>query len=92
MEDLRTWRPPQGTKVICKGGVVCAEFFKERRTWVDITKLDQATLRQRIATDGHAPDRFRALTVRNLDAWYAAFDVQPDQRLFLPPERRVRVW
>ncbi len=41
VEDLRTWRPPQGTKVTCKGGVVCAEFYKERRTWVDVTKLPE---------------------------------------------------
>jgi len=41
VEDLRTWRPPQGTKVFCKGGVVCAEFYKERRTWVDVTKLPE---------------------------------------------------
>src|SRR5688572_2859377 len=41
VEDLRTWRPPQGTKVFCKGGVVCAEFYRERRTWVDVTKLPE---------------------------------------------------
>jgi penicillin-binding protein 1A len=36
---LHTWRPPQGTKVFCKGGVLCAEFYKERRTWVDVNTL-----------------------------------------------------
>jgi len=30
--------------------------------------------------------------VRNLDAWYKAFDVQPGQKLYLAPEERVRVW
>jgi predicted metalloendopeptidase len=30
--------------------------------------------------------------VRNLDAWYGAFDVQPGQALYLAPEDRVRVW
>ena len=34
-------------------------------------------VRQRIATDGHAPGQYRALTVRNLDPWYKAFDVTP---------------
>ena len=34
-------------------------------------------LRQRVATDGHAPGKCRALTVRNLDAWYPAFNVKP---------------
>ena len=56
------------------------------------SKAREAALRARIATDGHAPPQYRALTVRNLDAWYAAFDVQPKDALFLPPEARVRVW
>jgi putative endopeptidase len=51
-----------------------------------------AALRQEIVTDGHAPEQYRAQTVRNLDAWYAAFSVQPSQKLFLAPASRVRVW
>ena len=43
-------------------------------------------------TDGHAPGEFRADTVRNIDAWYQAFDVQPGRKLYLAPENRVRVW
>ena len=39
VEELRTWRPPQVTKVNCRDGSICAEFYKERRTWVDVTKL-----------------------------------------------------
>jgi predicted metalloendopeptidase len=30
--------------------------------------------------------------VRNLDAWYAAFDVKPGQKLYLAPADRIRVW
>jgi putative endopeptidase len=52
---------------------------------------DQA-LRSGIATDGHSPDRFRAQTVRNLDAWYAAFNVQPGEKLYLARDKRVHVW
>lgn len=39
VEELRTWRPPQVTKVACRDGSVCAEFYLQRRTWVDVTKL-----------------------------------------------------
>lgn len=39
VETLKTWRGPQVTKVTCRGGPVCAEFFTERRTWVDVTTL-----------------------------------------------------
>ena len=54
--------------------------------------MREPALRQQILTDGHAPDEYRADTVRNLDAWYAAFDVKPGQKLYLPPADRVRVW
>ena len=55
-------------------------------------KAREAALRQQVVTDSHAPAEYRADTVRNLDAWYAAFAVQPGQKLFLPPADRVRVW
>jgi predicted metalloendopeptidase len=55
-------------------------------------KFREAAARQRLVTDGHAPGEYRALTVRNLDAWYAAFDVKPGEALFLAPAERVRVW
>jgi predicted metalloendopeptidase len=54
-------------------------------------KLSDAALRAQLATD-HAPEMYRMDTVRNLDAWYAAFDVVPGQRLYLEPRARVRIW
>jgi predicted metalloendopeptidase len=56
------------------------------------SKMRDAALRQQIATDGHAPAQYRAAAVRNLDAWYEAFSVQPPQKLYLAPNDRVRVW
>jgi predicted metalloendopeptidase len=56
------------------------------------TKFREAALRQRILTDGHAPGPYRARTVRNLDPWYEAFDVQPGDDLYLAPGDRVRIW
>ena len=41
---------------------------------------------------GHAPSQYRAATVRNIDAWYNAFNVQRGQSLYLAPGERVRVW
>ncbi|WP_374576215.1 M13 family metallopeptidase [Phenylobacterium sp.] len=56
------------------------------------SKARDAALRRQVLTDVHSPGEYRADTVRNLDAWYSAFDVQPDQKLYLPPEGRVRIW
>ena len=49
-------------------------------------------MRTQIATDHHAPENYRIATVRNIDAWYDAFDVRPGQRLYLEPRARVRIW
>jgi putative endopeptidase len=40
----------------------------------------------------HAPGKFRTLAPRNHDAWYEAFNVQPGDALYLPPEKRVKIW
>ncbi|HXY08023.1 MAG TPA: M13-type metalloendopeptidase [Terriglobales bacterium] len=49
------------------------------------SKSSEAFLRQTVMTDVHSPDEFRTATVRNLDAWYAAFGVQPGDKLYLAP-------
>ncbi len=56
------------------------------------SKTREAALRQQVAVDSHSPAQFRADTVRNIDAWYAAFDVKPGQTLYLAPTDRVRIW
>ena len=53
---------------------------------------DEEVIR-RLATDPHAPDEFRCNgVVRNVDEYYAAFDVQPGDALYLAPQERVRIW
>ena len=65
-------------------------FIAYEQSWASKTR--EESLRQQIATNGHAPAQYRALTVRNLDAWYAAFNVKPGDKLYLAPDKRVRVW
>ena len=68
------------------------ELLRDMREREDRSKIRDAALRQRLLTDGHAPPRYRALTVRNLDPWYEAFSVKPGQTLYLEPAQRVRIW
>ena len=56
------------------------------------SKSREAALRQQVAVDSHSPAEFRADTVRNIDAWYAAFDVKSEETLYLAPADRVRIW
>ena len=52
----------------------------------------EAALRQQIATDTHAPGKYRADTVRNLEEWLRAYDVQPGDKLYLSPDKRAGIW
>jgi putative endopeptidase len=52
----------------------------------------EAALRQQVMTDPHSPGEYRADTVRNIDSWYAAFDVKRGEKLYLAPNERVRIW
>lgn len=65
-------------------------FLAYAQTWR--TKMRDAALRRSVNTNVHAPGQFRAQTVRNLDAWYQAFDVKPGQKLYLKPDQRVQIW
>ncbi|HEY5800404.1 MAG TPA: M13 family metallopeptidase [Burkholderiaceae bacterium] len=56
------------------------------------TKPREAALRRQVITDGHAPAQYRTMTVRNMDEWYKAFDVQQGQQMYLEPNARVRIW
>jgi predicted metalloendopeptidase len=65
-------------------------FLAFAQSWA--VKSRPETLRQIVLTNGHAPEQFRAQTVRNIDAWYPAFHVQPGQKLYLPADKRVKIW
>ena len=56
-------------------------------------KRREGALRQQLLSDPHSPDQYRVDgIVRNFDPWYKAFNVQPGDKLYLPPEQRVHVW
>jgi putative endopeptidase len=65
-------------------------FIAYAQSWR--AKMRPEYLRVLLATDGHAPDQYRGDTVRNIDAWYTAFNIQRGRKLYLAPEERVRVW
>jgi putative endopeptidase len=57
------------------------------------SNVREGALRQQVLTDPHSPAEFRVNgIVRNVDAWYRAFNIRPGDRLYLPPEQRVHIW
>jgi putative endopeptidase len=66
-------------------------FLAWAQVWREAQREESA--RQRILTDPHSLAEARVnIPVRNQDAWYKAFNVQPGDKLYLPPEERVHIW
>ena len=64
-------------------------------SWAQVwqRKYREDALIQRLTSDPHSPSEFRVNgVVRNFDEWYEAFDVQPEDALYLAPDDRVRIW
>lgn len=74
---------------------------------LSISVISRASISRRIAKSGdaaadggcllqsviHSPPEFRVNgVVRNLDAWYDAFGVREEYKLYLPPRQRVTIW
>jgi putative endopeptidase len=66
-------------------------FFGWAQVWRTLMR-DEA-MRNQVMNGPHSPGIYRCNgTVRNMDPWYTAFNVQPGDALFLPPDQRVTVW
>jgi putative endopeptidase len=66
-------------------------FLGYAQVWRSMAR--EQALRQQLLTDSHSPGMYRTNGVlANLPAFYAAFNVQPGDRMYLPPERRVKIW
>ncbi len=63
--------------------------------WAQVWRSAQReeNYRLRLRTGAHSPEEYRVNgVVRNIDAWYEAFGVTPDDAMYIPPEERVRIW
>jgi endothelin-converting enzyme/putative endopeptidase len=57
------------------------------------TKQREGALRSQLLSNEHSPAKYRVNgVVRNFDPWYKAFNVQPGDKLYLPPDQRVHIW
>jgi predicted metalloendopeptidase len=66
-------------------------FMAHAQVWRAIQRDD--ALRNQMLTDPHSPAAARgSIPERNVDAWYAAFDVKPGDAQYIAPENRVRIW
>ena len=74
-------------------GLTCLQrfFYSWARIWRSKSRPDYAELL--LTVDPHSPAEFRCNgIVRNVDAFYKAFDVTSDDALWLAPDKRVSIW
>jgi len=66
-------------------------FLSWAQVWRELERDE--SLRNLVMSNPHSPAMYRVQgVVRNMDEWYAAFDVKPEDKLYLPPEQRVKIW
>ena len=64
-------------------------------SWAQIWRSNTLpeTAAQLILTDPHSPGMHRANgPIVNMDVWYQAFNIQPGDRMFIAPDKRIRIW
>ncbi|MGT2515220.1 M13 family metallopeptidase [Sphingomonas panni] len=88
--DAYTHAYPNDRKVIDGFGPEQRFYLGWAQVWR--RSYREANLRQRLLTDPHSPSEQRAWVVRNLDPWYQGYQPATGEYLFLPPEKRVRIW
>ena len=82
-----------GKKAPVIGGLTGDQRFFMAWGQIYRVKMREAALRQQLLTDPHSPGEFRANgIVRNINEWYTAFGVKPGDKMYLPPEKRLRIW
>jgi putative endopeptidase len=66
-------------------------FLAYAQVWREKQRED--AVRSQVTSDPHSPGRFRVWgPLRNVDAWYQAFGITPDNAMYIPPEKRARIW
>ncbi|RZJ68462.1 MAG: M13 family peptidase [Flavobacterium sp.] len=73
-------------------------FTPEQRffiSWATVwrTKIRDEAIKNLVKTDTHTPGMYRAyVPLQNVEAFYKAFNIQPGEKLYVAPEKRVKIW
>ena len=57
------------------------------------SKAREESVKTQVKTDPHSPDNYRGyVPLQNVDAFYKAFDIKEGDKLYLAPDKRVKIW
>src|SRR5262249_1777687 len=75
------------------GGLTGGQRFFIAHARTRREKGRKGAVEAQVGNSDHAPSHYPGHgVVRNMDEWYAAFGIKPDDKLYLKPEERVRIW
>jgi putative endopeptidase len=64
-------------------------------SWATVwrSKMRDEAIKNQVKTDPHTPGMYRAyVPLTNVDVFYKAFNIKPSDKLYLAPEKRVKIW
>ena len=73
-------------------------FTPEQRffiSWATIwrSKMRDEAIKNQVKTDPHSPGMYRAyVPLQNVEAFYNAFNIQPNNGMYVVPDKRVKIW
>lgn len=91
-DGLQLYMKDKGRPELIDGFTPEQRFFI---SWGTIwrTKMRDEAIKNQVKTDPHAPGMYRSyVPLQNVDSWYKAFDIKPGDKLYVAPEKRVKIW
>ena len=91
-DGLQIYLKENGNPGLIDGFTPDQRFFI---SWATIwrSKMRDEAIKNQVKTDPHSPGMYRAyVPLQNVEAFYKAFNIQPNNGMYLKPEDRVKIW
>ena len=91
-DGLQLYLKEKGNPGLIDGYTPEQRFFI---SWATVwrTKMRDEAIKNQVKTDPHSPGMYRAyVPLQNVEAFYKAFNIQPNNGMYLKPEDRVKIW
>lgn len=91
-DGLQLYLKEKGNPGLIDGLTPDQRFFI---SWATVwrTKTRDEAIKNQVKTDPHSPGMYRAyVPIQNIDAFYKAFDIKKGDKMYVEPEKRVKIW
>jgi putative endopeptidase len=91
-DGLQLYLKAHGRPALIDGFTPEQRFFI---SWATVwrTKSRDEAIKNQVKTDPHSPGMYRAyVPLQNVDAFYDAFGIKAGDKMFVSPDKRVKIW